>query len=152
LVLKPWTSQGSLANRGTWRILRLLDLCSVQFWLIGGRDRQERLSYLAELTPRLECFRGSHNLLSINRRGTRISIDCETQYHCRTRFAWRLTEKRQPFEAQDKQAAALQVEAGIDRGMEWILPRWSAFKGDRAAWEVFLRRIYTTRSASTARG
>jgi len=52
----------------------------------GGRDRQECLSYLAELTPRLECFRGSHNLLSINRRGTRISIDCETQYHCRTRF------------------------------------------------------------------
>ena len=52
----------------------------------GRRDRQESLSYLAELTPRLECFRGSHNHLSINRRGTRVSIDCETQYHCRNRF------------------------------------------------------------------
>ena len=52
----------------------------------GRRDRQKRLSYLAELTPRLECFRGSHSLLSINRRGTRVSVDCKTQYHCRTRF------------------------------------------------------------------
>jgi len=30
-------------------------------------------------------------------------------------------------------------------GMAWTLRRWDGFRGDRAAWEVFLRRIYTVR-------
>ncbi len=55
----------------------------------GERDRQECLSHrgkFAVLWFGLQCFRGRHNLPSINRRGTRVFNECETQYDCRTRF------------------------------------------------------------------
>jgi holo-[acyl-carrier protein] synthase len=106
----------------------------------GRRDRQEGLSYLAELTARLKCFRGRHHHLSINRRGTRVSIDCETQYHWRNRFC---------VAAYGKAAAVCRTPSGggnLIVGMGVDIAEVDRIQGaiERHG-EVFLRRIFTTR-------
>ena len=60
------------------------------------------------------CFRGGHNLTSIILSRRRMSKVCETQDQREMNFWSARSEKRQPFEAQGKQTAALQ-RGDIDR-------------------------------------